>query len=286
MIKMKRIVLIALILCITGVIGSAATYKFAAAGSSVTQTEQVQGKDISNIEIDADNETIEIMPTSDTAITVELTGKTDKNNEKQLVVEENNQTLFVKIKSDRFRFLSFDFFDWDRTLTVHLPEKQYDRLMADVDNGYMEAAGLHIDEIDVETNNGKVDLQEMTAQSIQAESDNGKIFMKNVTADEVAVGTDNGRIELIEVEGTLQGNTSNGAISLKTSDIDRAIDFTTNNGSIKIETEKEPTNVVFETRTDNGRVSIFEDADYDMMVGEGENEIKLTTNNGSITVTK
>ncbi|UOQ48899.1 DUF4097 domain-containing protein [Gracilibacillus caseinilyticus] len=286
MVRIKRIVIIALILFIIGVIGSVATYKFAATGSTVTQTEQVKRNDVSNIEIDADNEMVEIIPTTDTAITVELTGKTSKNNEKRLFVEENNQTLSITVKSERFRFLSFDFFNWERSLTIHLPEKKYNRLTADVDNGSINAAELEVAEIEVETNNGKVAIQEMTANTIQAESDNGKIYIENVTADKMAVATDNGKIELIDVEGALQGKTSNGAISLKISHIDRAIDLETDNGSINIETEKEPTNAIFDTSTDNGRVSIFGDDDYDMMVGEGENEIKLQTNNGSITVTK
>ncbi len=89
-----------------------------------------------------------------------------------------------------------------------------------------------------------------------------------------------------DIIGDLKGRTNNGSISLVTSNLDRPIDLETHNGKINIQTEKEPTNVRFDTSVHNGKITILDDTNFSNIIGDGDNLVKLKTYNGSIKVTK
>ena len=64
------------------------------------------------------------------------------------------------------------------------------------------------------------------------------------------------------------------------------IEGKSNNGRIEIETENEPTNVTFVVQVDNGSINILDKYKGSTVIGNGENLVKLKTNNGKIQVLK
>ncbi|WP_442961150.1 hypothetical protein [Pseudogracilibacillus sp. SO30301A] len=58
----------------------------------------------------------------------------------------------------------------------------------------------------------------------------------------------------------------------------------TDNGRIDVQSNKEPTNAILDLKTDNGKVRVFGESNWVTVIGNGENIIKLTTDNGSITI--
>ncbi|MGY4688197.1 DUF4097 family beta strand repeat-containing protein [Salibacterium sp. K-3] len=262
--NVKKIALIALLFIIVGGIGSVVTFNDSQA-TSIAQAKEVDNTNITEVDIRTHNEEVEIMSTKDSKITIELTGKTkDKN---KLSVKENENTLSIQSDSQNKKLFSFDFFVESLTLTVYLPEKVYDTLQIDSDNG-------------------KIELEQLDIKDVNVTTKNGRIAMETIGAEKVQVGTINGKIALNKVEGSITGKINNGSILLNTKDLDRSIDFETNNGSITVKTEKKPTNAVFDVKVGNGKINIFGDSNWDTVVGNGDNLIKLNTNNGSITVEK
>ncbi|QGH33024.1 DUF4097 family beta strand repeat protein [Gracilibacillus salitolerans] len=266
MINIKKIIMIACILVLVGGIGSVMSYRFYEP-ATLAVTKEVQSTEITSIEIDIQNEKVDIIPTTDPTPKVELTGTEDSHSKTELVVEENNNTLSIHTENEMGKWFSFNFFNSSRTLTVYLPEQEYQRLAVEISNGSLQAQGLTINEVNVETKNGKIDLSDIVADSYQLKTSNGKIDLENV-------------------EGELAARANNGAISLVTENLDRNINFETDNGRIKIQSEKEPTNAVIDTKVDNGRINLFGDSDYNTIIGDGDNLVKLSTKNGSITVTQ
>ncbi|WP_208585959.1 DUF4097 family beta strand repeat-containing protein [Gracilibacillus suaedae] len=266
MINVKRVITIACALLIVGIIGSIVFYRVYEP-ATLAVTKEVENAEISTIEIDVNNEKVEIIPTTDPNPKVELTGTEGNHAKTELVVEENNHTLSVHTEHEMRTWFSFNFFNSTRTLTVYLPEQEYQQLAVDISNGSIQARDLAVNEINVETKNGKVELSEIVADTYQLRTYNGKIDLRNV-------------------EGELAARANNGAISLVTADLDRNINFETNNGRIKIQSEKEPTNAVLDTKVKNGSVNLFGNSNYNTVIGEGDNLVKLTTKNGSITVTQ
>ncbi|SEQ06598.1 DUF4097 family beta strand repeat-containing protein [Piscibacillus halophilus] len=264
--NIKRVKVLAIVLIVVGGIGSLLTYRFYEP-TTLAVTKELEDAHINTIEIDANNEKVEIIPTTDPTPKVELTGKENEHTKSELIVEENDQTLSIQTENKMRKWFNFNFFQLSRTLTVYLPEKEYERLEVDVRNGKIQANDLVIHDVKVTSNNGKVELG-------------------NIIADSYDLRTSNGKIDLENLDGELKVKANNGKISLVTEDLDRNMDLETHNGKIDIQTENEPTNVIFDTSVNNGRVKLFGDDDYNKVIGDGDNIIRLRTNNGSITVTQ
>ncbi|SHN27725.1 DUF4097 family beta strand repeat-containing protein [Gracilibacillus kekensis] len=263
---LKKIIVIAVVCVLIGGIGSAVAYSYYEP-SMIEESAEITNPDIISFDIRVNNEAVKMVPSIDDSIRVELTGNAVSEKKNNLIVEENGSTLVIETENEKRKLFSFNFFDFNRTLTIYVPEREYESLQAEIDNG-------------------SIRVKEMNAQNVFATTKNGKINLLNIISDQVEVSTNNGKIELENVDGRLIGKTNNGAISLVSKELDRQIDFQTDNGSINIQTEKEPTNVVFDTKTNNGSINLFNDSSYDIITGEGENKIKLRTKNGSITVNK
>lgn len=225
-----------------------------------------QNSSFSVIDIQTDNATVIILPSNDSTTTVEYSGEKRKNSKYILHADVKDEKLTVQLKNKRKFFISFDFTFERMVLTVKVPEKQYDRILVDSDNG-------------------RINVENMNAKDISFATDNGTVELKNIEADAIDVKSDNGKIILNQVTGKINGRTDNGSISLVTNNLDRVINLTTDNGRIDIETDQEPENATIDVKTDNGKISVFGNANEKTVYGKGENLIKLRSDNGRITVT-
>ncbi len=278
---MNKLTKIALVLIIIGVIGSLLTIRSARDTSDWETIEQsFPAHELVNIDIESTNAKVEILPTTDEDITVSYS---NENAKEHFTADVNDSTLFIRVNYKKG--FSFRFFPEEQLLTVHLPKKTYDQIKVMNNNGYLDANQVEAADIRLSTNNGKVIINEAKASMLHAESNNGSIQLSHVTTEQVDVRTKNGKIELHEVSGGLTGQTNNGEIKLVTTSLEQMIDFTTDNGTITIETEQEPTNAILDLRTNNGRIKVFGQSDWDTVIGNGEHVVKLTSKNGNITIT-
>lgn len=262
----KKLVIVASLLFVVGVIGSIVTFNLMDDPVRVAEEKVIDTNNISAIDIHANNETVKIIPSKDQATKVELTGKATKNFKDKLSVDVEGNTLSVQTENQR-KLFNFDFFTTSLTVTVYLPEKLYESLQVDIDNGHFQAEQLTIKDIDATTNNGRIKMSNIDSEIIKVESDNGEINLE-------------------DVDGEIVGETNNGSISLVTTNLDRPIELESDNGSIQVKSDKEPTNATFLVDTDNGTVTIFDKYNGNAVIGDGDNLIKLSTDNGEITVTK
>ena len=230
---------------------------------------EIDDHSFTNVEVLTTNASVEVTPTSDSIATVAYSGKSKKKSKFIFTAEVKGDTLFVKFKEKRRSFINFnfDFSPSKLELIVNVPDKQYDL-------------------IQVESNNGKIEAKNIRSKEVVLETDNGNIEMKNSNTSAVKVKTDNGRIHFEDVDGKIEGITDNGRISLLTNDLNRPIELTTDNGRIEIQTEKEPSNATIDVKTGNGAVEVFGKNNEHQVFGKGKHLIKLRSDNGKITVTK
>lgn len=281
MINIKRISIIALILLVVGIVGSLLTFK------SMTQLQEVSEEKVINeaftqMEILTDNAEVRILPTNDPSAKLEISGNTRKNSKYNLSTNVEGSKLFIEVKDKQLSFLNF--FPTLLSVTLYLPEKEYESLIVESDNGLIHIDTLQAREINAKTDNGKMELRNITGNTVTTEVSNGTSDLINVVTSKVSVNSSNGKIILDGVEGDLYGKTNNGSISLDTSTLDRSIEFTTDNGRITIRTEEEPTNATIDASVDNGKVDIFGNSTNHTTIGDGENLIKLRTDNGGIRI--
>lgn len=263
--KNKLFVVLVLILIVAG--GITLLFKQENVFEKSNNKKVIEDLSFTNLAVLTENAAVEIIPTKDSVATVEYSGKTKKNKKFIFEADVKGDTLSVQFKEKRKGFIRFGITSLNLTLTVYLPERQYERLQ-------------------VETDNGRIIAEQLQATDLHLETDNGRIELKHVDAETVNVKTDNGKIVLENVTGQMKAKTDNGQISVVTSDLEDSLDLETDNGKIEIQTEKEPTNAVIDAKTDNGRVELFGQENKHVTFGKGENLIKLRTDNGRITVTK
>jgi len=281
MINVKKISVAGLILLLVGIVGAISTFSSINEADKVVEEKVIKDNQFTNIDITTDNARIEILPTDGTTTNIELIGNKVKYDLKANV---EDSTLAVHLKYRQTKLFNFGFTPRGLSLIITVPEKTYNSLKVESNNGLINIEKLKATNLYVTTDNGRIDLKDIEGSTVSSEAKNGRIDLINVLANTVKVRASNGKIYLDDVEGQLIGKSNNGSISLITNSMDRPIEFATNNGEITIETEKKPTNATIDTSIDNGKVSIFGHSDEHAEFGNGKNLIKLSANNGKITV--
>ncbi|WP_068677566.1 DUF4097 family beta strand repeat-containing protein [Oceanobacillus sp. Castelsardo] len=261
--ELKKVAIIAIVLI--GVLVVSITQFFTRNGTASEKIEISQ--DFVGVNVKASNARVEIFPTEGKSAKITVSGK---NKNSKLEAKVKNDTLMVELKDKRFfSWFQIDWFNAFKpsTLTLHLPQNMYEM-------------------IQVKTDNGQVKLEDLKANDMYVETDNGEIDLANLESSYLSAETDNGAIHLNKVAGEISGKTDNGKIIIETASLDEMIDLETDNGAIEVYTEKDPTNTTFHINTDNGKISVFGNSHYDTVIGDGENLVKLKTDNGRITVEK
>ncbi|MFP3918877.1 DUF4097 family beta strand repeat-containing protein, partial [Lysinibacillus telephonicus] len=230
------------------------------------KTEEIEiTQDFSNVEVESENANINVIASNNNTAKAELVN--NKNNKYKLDVKVDGNTLEIEVNRRGFKWLSIDFFSNSPTLNLMLPEK---------------VAGT----IALETNNGTISASNLESKEMAAESDNGEILIENVKSNSIYAQSDNGELFFENLEGEILGESDNGDITLVNDSLNQPIEFETDNGSIIIQTKKEPENVKMDVYTDNGTINIFGKSNESTVIGNGENLIKLTSDNGDIIVEK
>lgn len=279
---LKKLVMVASVLLIIGIVGSLFNFKTLYSDKEMKE-EKIIDTVFDTINISVDSAKIELIPTNEkNAILEYRTNYSDYN----FSSEVKNSTLEVHVDMNQKKLFRFDFFSKGSALKLYIPKKQYESLQIESDNGRIMIEGIDVKTADIRTDNGRIEINNMASDNLTANSNNGRINLANVDASTVTTKSSNGKIVLNHVTGTLSSKTNNGSISLITEDLERSIDFKTDNGKIEIQTEKEPTNVIFDLKTDNGSIDVFNQSDWDTVIGNGDNTIKLETDNGKIIITK
>lgn len=276
----KRIIAIATLLLVVGIIGSIFTYKSVSKAEASIEEKIIQDE-FDEIDIRVDEASVEVLPTEDSTAKIELT---KKQSNYQLLADVEGSMLKVVVESKQKKLFNFGFTSPFLSLKVFVPEKDYVSLDVKSDNGHLQINALLVKDVEAETDNGRIKLSNMQSDKVIATANNGKIDLENVTAQLVNTKTNNGKIKLADVDGQLVGRTNNGSISLIAQEIDRPIDFATDNGKILIQTEHEPTNAILDIKIDNGKVDYFGESTWDTVIGDGEHVINLETKNGKITL--
>ncbi len=305
MINGKRIAVIGIILLGVGVIGTVLTFNSNGKQEIVKETKTIEAENIKDIKIDTDNAKVEIVSTDESKITLEQSGIKKNMDKGNLKVDIAGEKLVIQLKDKQFKFFSFNFFDKLSIIKVYVPKRVYQSLEIMSNNGRIEVADINAKKVKLDTDNGRIDLDNIKGSLLTVKSDNGRIEankidvtvfkgytsngridLKQVQASETNLETDNGKILLNDVTGAIIAKTDNGAISLLSDDLNSPIELESDNGSITIETKNKPKNALFDAKTDNGRIDILGGDGRNTTFGNGDNLIKLTTDNGRITVTQ
>ncbi|MBE1556094.1 DUF4097 family beta strand repeat-containing protein [Sporosarcina limicola] len=260
---MRNKLLVIVFLLIVGVVGGLYAKDLFFGTNDTKKT--IQDISFTNIDVETTNASVEIRPTKDSIVTVEVSNQNEKKRKYTLKADVKGDTLSVELKNKWNGLFSFGSNSY--TVVILVPDKDYKT-------------------IQVESDVGKISVENLKTDNLQLETDAGTINVKNVDAKAVGVKTAVGKIDLDHVEGTIIGKTDTGMITIVTPHLDRAIDLKADVGKIMIKTEKEPTNATIEVETSIGTIDVFGANDKKTVFGKGEHLIHLETEVGKTIVTK
>jgi len=300
MLNRKELSLVALVLLIVGLVGSAWTFGNRENTEWMTEVVTVENNSFRDIQITVDNGSAELLPTNEPTARIEVSGQQGKY---KLSADTKEDRLVVHLDDKDKKLFNFNFNFKTPAVKVYVPANRYDAVQMESRNGKMKLDTIQAHEIAAKTDNGTVDLinidteqlradtkngqiraDQLTSSTIQAKSNNGRITVKNSIAETMTLEADNGKIDLQHVQGQITGVAKNGRISLLAHELNHPMDLKTNNGSISIQTDREPTNAIIQTHASNGSITVFGEKNGAGSYGAGENLIRLSTKNGKIEV--
>ncbi|MFJ7936250.1 DUF4097 family beta strand repeat-containing protein [Sporosarcina sp. NPDC096371] len=281
MTNIKKLAIAASLLLLVGVIGSVVTYQLIEKPKWITQEIDIQDNDFTSIDIVMNDGHVEVIPTHTSGAFIEISGH-DVTDDVSVTVKDDSLSIVHKDKIQKL--VSVNFGTKPTIVKVHVPQKNYNNLHIQSDNGTIDVKDLNTDTMTLESDNGKIKAASLISTTLKIQANNGLITLKDTTADSISIHSDNGRTELEDVKGKLVAKANNGRIDFRTDSLDDPIELTTNNGRIDVQTANKPTNATIIAQAANGSSTIFDEEKSHAVFGLGEHSITLSSHNGKITV--
>lgn len=261
---LKKLLIAAFILIMIGLIGSILTVNSLFSEKQLLKNDYIINEEYDDVYINVNNMAIELSVTEEKETKI----VTSMGKEYKTDVNVTDNTLNVTIKdpeSFRMTIPNINFLKETPTVAIYLPEEKYKRVNVNSSNGIIIAKDLQAEDVSIKTINGLIKLESIDSGTTTVINENGKIHLQHISGD-------------------LKGETTNGMITYNADNIDQNINFKTVNGLISIDTDEQPTNVTFDLFVELGQIDVFGSKENNIVFGDGENTIKLTTELGKVTV--
>ncbi len=194
----------------------------AVVGDFAEKTQTVSLEELSTLQIESDNLSLNIMPTQETEAT--LTYYDCEELPKTYAFENGVLTLdsgewnhsaksYLREVWKRGVFFSTVMSDVNKAV-LYLPQSYMGALSVSVKNGALKMQDITLGDVTLTTNNGLLSVQNCTLNTLSANTDNGAVKFSEVTAHSLSANTDNGEIAFTRISAhDISLKVSNGAIN-------------------------------------------------------------------------
>ena len=263
---MKKILLVAIACIIIGVIGISQTYEKAVQTAEKGNKEDIiKNETLKNIEVKLDAGDIAIQKSPDSSFYVKQSGDARKQ---ELRIAEDGDTLKIIGKREKSASFDFSFYDFKfqtSTLTLLVPERSYQDVKVNSSAGQIEISDLKSDRVSVETLAGEVNLKHVTAKNVEGATKAGEMNFKKVKG-KVTTKTTSGEINILDHDSTYNLEASSTA------------------GDIDITLSEKPQDAIITGQSAAGDVTIFNEKNNNVTIGNGSKKIRGKTTAGDITI--
>ncbi|MDH2881810.1 DUF4097 family beta strand repeat-containing protein [Bacillus cytotoxicus] len=263
---MKKIMLVAIVCIVVGIIGISQTYSEMVDAAEQKETEKViKNEAIKNVDIELDAGDIVIQKGKDSSFYVKQSGNIEKQ---RVSVNEEGDVLGIKGKTKEgflfdFSFLSSGF--KATKLTVVVPERTYQ-------------------EIKMKSSAGEITISEVKSERVEALTLAGDVAMERVTAKTVEGSSKAGEVEIKRTNGKVVAKTARGDVKVMDHDAKYDLEANSEAGDIDIRLLEKPQNAVVSGKTYAGEVEIFQTEDRNVTFGDGSVKITGKTAAGDVSI--
>ncbi|MFJ8454096.1 DUF4097 family beta strand repeat-containing protein [Bacillus paramycoides] len=263
---MKKILLVAIACIIIGVIGISQTYEKAVQTAEKGNKEDViKNETLKNVDIKLDAGDIDVQKSPDSSFYVKQSGDLRKQ---EIRIAEDGDTLKIKGEIEKGVSFDFSFFTFNfqtPTLTIFVPERPYQEIKVNSAAGQIEISDVKSDRVSVGTLAGEVDLKHITAKNVDASSKAGSVNIKKVIG-KVTAKTASGDVDIIDHDSKYNLEASSTA------------------GDVDITLLEKPKDAVITGRSTAGEVTIFNEENKNITIGNGSTKISGKTSAGDVTI--
>ncbi|MGK3612281.1 DUF4097 family beta strand repeat-containing protein [Bacillus cereus] len=263
---MKKILLVVIACIIIGVIGISQTYEKAVQTAEKGNKEDIiKNETLKNIEVKLDAGDIAIQKSPDASFYVKQSGDARKQ---ELRIAEDGDTLKIIGKREKGASFDFSFYDFKfqtSTLTLLVPERSYQDVKVNSSAGQIEISDLKSERVSVETVAGEVNLKHVTAKNVEGATKAGEMNFKKVKG-KVSTKTTSGEINILDHDATFNLEASSIA------------------GDIDITLSEKPQDAIITGQSAAGDVTIFNEENNNVTIGNGSKKISGKTTAGDITI--
>ncbi|PFV71090.1 GNAT family acetyltransferase [Bacillus sp. AFS059628] len=263
---MKKILLVAIACIIIGVIGISQTYEKAVQTAEKGDKENViKNETLKNIEVKLDAGDIIVQKSPDSSFYIKQSGDVRKQ---EIRIAEDGDTL--KVIGEREKGASFDFSFYDfrfqtSTVTIFVPERSYKEIKVNSSAGQIEMSDVNSDHVTVGTLAGEVDLKHVTAKSVEGSSKAGELSFKKVI-------------------GKVTAKTASGEVHFMDHDPKYDVEASSTAGDVDITLLEKPQDAVITGQSAAGDVTIFNEENKNVKIGNGSKKISGKTAAGDVTI--
>ncbi|MFB6469479.1 DUF4097 family beta strand repeat-containing protein [Cytobacillus sp. Hz8] len=312
---MKKMIVGLFLLLVVGIIGSVVSIKadggFSFRTFKVADKEVVNGDKIDSIDIDLSSSNVQVVPTKEKNITVELSGKVSKKlkNKYKLDVQEQGRTLKISIKGEDVIIFNIGTSIMNMNVDVLLPEKVYRSLKVKTSSGSNGIENLQAENIILKSSSGDIEARgSVSKYQFSFKSSSGEVSSENNQANEFVLQASSGSINAINQQGKqstfhtssgeinvsngigdLQADTSSGDIDINNDEVTGDLNASTSSGEVSVSYNENPNSLAVDFKGSSGEGNIgikglnYEEKSEHRIIGQlgsGEYKIQVRTSSG------
>lgn len=248
-----------------------------------------------NVAIEVGSSDVNVVRGSTDKIEVRLHGKTDKGNAGKIGLKSESKGDTLEFGIEKPDGMQLGFRMISLTMTVELPEKEWNELNVKAGSGDVDVAEFEGTSVEAEASSGNVELSASVAKKIVLKTGSGDVKASGFKADKVAFDSKSGNVVLEDGDAELEGETDSGDIRIELDELLRDTDVSAGSGNVTIELGREPESLTVDYRGKSGNGKLgWKGFDYREKdeeghtirgaFGTGGTKLKVATGSGNFTL--
>lgn len=251
-----------------------------------------EASSLKNVEVDVSSSDINVIRGNSAQINVRVQGKASSKIASKIDLKAKTKGDTLELGIDQPNGFQFGFHYSNVSITVEVPEKQWNEIQAKVSSGNISVEKIESKSIEAKASSGNIKLTSSQAAEMELSTSSGNIKAADFKADSLKFHTSSGDVSLKDGEAKLKGDATSGNIRLDVDELLHDADLSTGSGNVTVTLDREPKSLAVDYRGGSGSGKIkwdgfrYEDKgkDGNMLKGSfgaGETKLKVTTGSGN-----
>lgn len=230
-------------------------FDFSFGGVKVKETYEINPFEVKDLYFSTSNGSIRCKSWEKGFAQIDVTAQVTKAKDEEEAREKLLKNIEQRKGNEQYSFFLKEKKGMRVSLEIYLPNRMYEALRLETNNGSVRLQGLEIEKVVIETSNGSIRIHDLQGEYVEGKTSNGRIQYQDVHVQKSELKTSNGSIHALGRLQTLQCETTNGSIRIEQGQVQQSdISAITSNGTVRIIYPQEISGVYGELKTKHGQL--------------------------------